>query len=714
MAIHLFVDQGSRRELHAFPGPAVTIGRADDNDLRILSRLVSQHHCRIEPAGDQVRVVDLNSRNGTWVNGEQAGQRTLSPGDRIEIGPVTLWFEEAPEEITTTLDPDADLETPTPSGAVTVTARTGSGLAGELEERLRTVFMEYQKSFGDERGLVEIERGVRDASARLFPKPAFAEPVEAQKLFEINKAILSELNLDRCLALILDTSVRLTEAERGFVILRTEPDGIRVRIARNFDQEAIQRADFKFSRSIAEEVVRTGVPVLSHSAQDDRRFDESRSVAELRLRSILCVPFQVRGRVIGALYLDNRFKSGIFTERERSLLERLADQAAIAIENARLYAENLAAREEIEKSRAELIELNRILETRLRERETELHAIRTEALAAENFRHDYSAIIGRSAGMIGVFRLLDKVVSSDMRVLILGESGTGKELIARAIHENSPRRDGPFVKENCAAIPETLLESELFGYRRGAFTGANQDKTGLFEEAHRGTIFLDEIGETSLEMQKKLLRTLQESEVRPVGARAPIRIDVRVIAASNRDLKRLVEEGRFRDDLYYRLNEISVQIPPLRERLEDIPALIEHFLAKWAAKSADRGEAPRTIDPLAIEALMSYHWPGNVRELENEIQRACALSGPIITVADLSSEITAGREFRLPSGAGDLRDIVRRTASQKEREIILRTLEETGWKKSLAARKLGISRPTLDGRIRQFGLEEHFRRRRES
>ncbi len=253
-------------------------------------------------------------------------------------------------------------------------------------------------------------------------------------------------------------------------------------------------------------------------------------------------------------------------------------------------------------------------------------------------RSRYANIIGDSKPLRQVFAVVDRVAASAIAILIQGESGTGKELIARAIHRNSPRRDQPFVTENCAAIPETLLESELFGYKRGAFTGADRERKGLFEAAHKGTLFLDEVGDMSLGMQKKLLRALQDGEIRPVGGTASVHVDVRIVSASNRQLKDLVAQGRFREDLYYRLNGVTIELPPLRDRADDIPALARWFLQKVAAEMGR--EAP-LFSGAAEQALCAYRWPGNVRELENEMRRCLALLGGerVIQVEHLSEEV---------------------------------------------------------------------------
>jgi transcriptional regulator with PAS, ATPase and Fis domain len=296
-----------------------------------------------------------------------------------------------------------------------------------------------------------------------------------------------------------------------------------------------------------------------------------------------------------------------------------------------------------------------------------------------------------------VFRLLDKVADSDVPVLIYGESGTGKELVAKAIHWNGPRRKKEFLSINCAALPEPLLEAELFGYVRGAFTGADRDKKGLFETAHEGTLFLDEVGDMSPAMQTKLLRTLQEGEVRPVGAKAPLKVDVRIVSASNKDLRQLVDEGRFRADLFYRLNVIGVRLPALRERKEDVPLLVEHFLDKIATQT---GERRRIYDRRVLAHLVRYDWPGNVRELENELRRIVALAGAKVVERDLSPHIRGSADddasaddssdaIPIPSGEGLT---LKQRVELIERRILLESLKRNEGNKTRTARALGLSR----------------------
>jgi two-component system NtrC family response regulator len=334
-------------------------------------------------------------------------------------------------------------------------------------------------------------------------------------------------------------------------------------------------------------------------------------------------------------------------------------------------------------------------------------ALRYRALARENLllraelveQFSFENIIGVSPKMRAVFAALRTVAASDATVLITGETGTGKELIARALHHNSERRGEPLITVNCAAIPETLLESELFGHVKGAFTGAIQDKRGKFELAHGGTIFLDEIAELGGALQAKLLRALQEREIEPVGGTVTRKIDVRVVAATNRDLAEAVRERTFRDDLFYRLAVVPIVLPPLRQRREDIPLLLAHFLCKHA-KGRDL-----TVAPEALALLRTYDWPGNVRELENLCERVVLfLSGSVVTVADIAPAFQSGQSGRegfrieLPADGISLDDV--------EKTVILQALERTNWNRSQAARFLRIPRHILLYRLQKFGLAD--------
>jgi DNA-binding NtrC family response regulator len=319
-------------------------------------------------------------------------------------------------------------------------------------------------------------------------------------------------------------------------------------------------------------------------------------------------------------------------------------------------------------------------------------------------KDEWSPLVGSSPAMLEVYKLVARVSESRSTVLLQGESGTGKELIARAIHGNSPRRDKPFVPVNCGALPDTLLESEMFGYEKGAFTGAVGTKTGLFESANGGTLFLDEIGELGQALQVKLLRVMQDHEVRRVGGTSSIKVDVRIIAATNRDLEQFVKEGKFRDDLFYRLNVVRITLPSLKEREEDIPMLAHHFLQKCAAGTTT---AVRGFHPGTMECLTRYRWPGNVRELENAIERAVSLShGPLLTPDDLPAQIR-----QAPSPSEQKPDVpepaesVYLTLEEVEKRHLMRVLKETKGNKVKAAKILGIDRRTLYRMAERFGLD---------
>ena len=366
-------------------------------------------------------------------------------------------------------------------------------------------------------------------------------------------------------------------------------------------------------------------------------------------------------------------------EELRLIVRRAAEQYRLQQENRRLM-------EELQKANEQLKRENVILH---REMES---------------NYTFTEIVGQSPAMQKVFRLLKKVIPTDTTVLIQGETGTGKELVARAIHFNSPRRKKLFVSQNCAAVPETLLESELFGHVKGAFTGAHQDKKGLFLQADGGTIFLDEIGETSLEFQKRLLRVLQEGEVHPVGAEYTVKVDVRVIAATNRDLQQAIREGRFREDLFYRLNVFPIVLPPLRERREDIPLLARHFLQKYMLKT---GKQLRGLDKSALAVLESYPFPGNVRELENIIQRAVVLAdeGELLTAEHFRYLLAAPSFEETAQEISEQEEIpLKQRVEEVERFYIQEALRRYGGNISRAAQALGLSRLGLYKKMERYGI----------
>ncbi len=514
---------------------------------------------------------------------------------------------------------------------------------------------------------------------RQAERPQTDRIVQLERLLAINKRLTSALEPNIVLDKAIDAALELTGAERGFVILDRDGE-LTMRAARNVQTD--DPNELEFSQSITHRVIRSGRPVITVDARADERFEAQRSVHAMQLQSVACVPIIAAAGVLGALYLDHRYVAGMFGPEQTDLLSAFADQVAIALHNAFLH-ETLAER-------------TRQLDALTRGQKQEIDALQNRVRhqqKALELRFDYGQIIGDSPAMRAVLLTLDRVIDSDIPVSIQGESGTGKELLAKAIHYNGPRRDGPIVTINCGAVPESLLESELFGHVKGAFTGADSDRPGLFVAARGGSVFLDEVGEMPAAMQVKLLRVLQEREVMPLGSHQTVPIDVRVITATNRKLRTEVEEGRFREDLYYRLGVVEVEVPPLRDRTEDIPALTEHLLQR----AADKLGRPRPrVDPSALEALLAHHWPGNVRELENVVTKAVLLADDgVITPEAL--RLQAPR----PPKAATTRKAFEEEAHQK----LLELLQLHEWNVSEVARSLGVARTTVYRRMRKYGLE---------
>jgi formate hydrogenlyase transcriptional activator len=408
--------------------------------------------------------------------------------------------------------------------------------------------------------------------------------------------------------------------------------------------------------------------------------DEKKFVAQANVRSFCILPLWSRGRPIGTLnFLSSR--EGTFDECTVKLVTQIANQIAPAVDNALAYQRLDALKEQLSKEKVYLED-----------------EIRTEG--------SFDETVGKSPPLRKVLSAVETVAATGSTVLIQGETGTGKELIARAIHRLSPRRGKTFVKLNCAAIPTGLLESELFGHEKGAFTGAVSAKEGRFELAHKGTLFLDEIGEISPELQPKLLRVLQDQEFERLGGTRTIKTDVRLIAATNRDLAQMVGARQFRSDLFYRLNVFPISIPPLRERAGDVPLLVRHFVERLSKRM---GKKIETVPVEAMAAMERYHWPGNVRELENLIERSVILTkGSVLQVSlgELAtSPVAATSEAKPANGAAGSEGFA--VVDQVERDLIVKTLEECGWRvggAKGAAAKLGVSRTTLQSKMTRFGI----------
>jgi serine/threonine-protein kinase PknK len=532
----------------------------------------------------------------------------------------------------------------------------------------------------------------------------------AHRLFEIIKRLAGEHDLDRLLERITESAVELSGAERGLVLLVGSGGQLETRTYR---QSPGGRDDphAAFSRSIAEAVLIDGEPIITVDATRDGRLSEYVSVHKLMLRSVACLPIQGPGGTLGVLYLEHRHSRGRFSEAAVELLNVFADQAAIALQNARLLRENRHRQEELEAANQALERAKRDLE--------DLLSTRTEALneahkELERARRDTRrsatryGMVGRSPAMQRVFDNIERLAGAQVPVVIRGESGTGKELVARAIHYEGVRAKAPFIAINCGSLPETLLESELFGHVKGAFSGADRDKRGMIARASGGTLFLDEVGDMPPKMQIDLLRVLQEGTVCPLGGAHDEKVDVRFIAASHQPLTELVAQGRFREDLYYRLNVVEVALPPLRDRRDDVPLLCDHFLRSIA----ERDQRPeKRLSREALAALAAHPWPGNVRQLEHTLVQACVLADePTLEVAALGSLFAGPLVDTLPpalSASPAAQALAAENVGEHrvdERRRILEALESHNWNRARAAKALGMPRRTFYRRLQDYAI----------
>jgi Nif-specific regulatory protein len=462
----------------------------------------------------------------------------------------------------------------------------------------------------------------------------------------------------------------LVPAERGAVLLFDRADEFSSAVA--WDRVRGPGHPVRVSRTVVQRVRRDRVGVVVSDVSGDEAFSQVQTLSELSVHSLLCVPLVISDTVLGAIYLDSRAPGEHFDESHLQVMTAVAGIASIALDNVRHWEQ---LRQENQELRVEV-----------------------------NLDHD---MIGASPGMKDVFTFIRRAAPTDSTVLIEGESGTGKELVARAIHRNSPRSERPFVAINCAAITETLLESELFGHEKGAFTGAVSQKKGKMEAAEGGTLFLDEVSELAPSLQAKLLRVLQEREFERVGGTRPIKLDIRLIAATNRLLLEAVQGGTFRKDLYYRLNVVSVTMPPLRDRREDIPLLTDHFIAKASRKCKARTK------PLSAEArtcLINYDWPGNIRELENAIERALVLGSTESILPDDLPEAVLEAGSPATESSGNYHGSIR----ERKKQLVLQALQQADSNYIEAANALGMHPNSLLRLIRTLGLKAAVKSERSS
>lgn len=500
--------------------------------------------------------------------------------------------------------------------------------------------------------------------------------LELTALYEISKLLGSSLNLKQNLRGVMRVLSEYLDMKRGTVFLRNNSE-VSILAAQGMSEEEIRRGRYKLGEGIIGRVAKLGSPIVIPNIGDEPLFlnkTGARQMIKKENIAFLCVPIKFKNEVLGVLSVDRLFSAkGISFEEDLRLLKIIAS----------LIAQSVRLHLEVEKEREAMQEEKERLRQQLKS------------------RYKVENIIGQSERMQEIFEAVHRVAPSKANVLLRGESGTGKELIAKAIHFMSPRTKGPFIKFNCASIPEGLLESELFGHEKGSFTGASAMRKGRFELADSGTIFLDEIGDLPVTLQPKILRVLQEKEFERVGGEKTIKVDVRLVAATSRDLEDLVRDGGFREDLYYRLNVVPIYLPALRERREDIPLLQEYFLRKYNRENNRTVQISQEV----LNIFMNYDWHGNVRELENTIERLVVMSsGRSATKADLP--ITIRDHSSKAAYAAQIKDALPSTIEEIEKTKLIEALSLTGWNQAQAARVLGITARQIGYKIKKHSLKQ--------
>jgi Nif-specific regulatory protein len=608
------------------------IGRAEDNDINLIDETSSRHHAKIKKSEDNFIISDLGSNNGTFVNGKKVQSEVLSHGDSILIGDTLFRFE----------SDDAH------SKETVVKVKSAKDTA--VKDHESDSFKVETKLTSDEVFTLK-EKASQDDIQALHKR--------VNKLYKAIDSLGTAVTPAEVFNRILDSIKDTIKFSRGYLVFINEKDNsIESIITNELKSIPINQAGLPISFTIINSSVKEGESLLVSDARVDEALRNKASVLRYKIGSVICVPLAIKDKPIGAIYLESNPEKYAFTDEDLRLVAALGRQAGFALQHTRQYTNF----------------------------ESEVNQLKA-SIAGQ------SRLIGKSKSFNDAVQLAVKIAQTNTTVLILGETGTGKELIARLIHEQSPRVHKPFVAINCAALVETLLESELFGHERGAFTGANEKRKGKFEFADTGTIFLDEIGELSPQLQAKLLRVLEEKQFYYVGGNKPVSVDVRIIAATNRAIEEAVKNKTFRDDLYYRLAKVIIKMPPLRERRDDIPQLAYYLLeqANMEIKKNVQG-----ISNEAMDILVKYDWPGNIRELKNVIEHAVVLSdSKILTPNNLPLTL------KVPANMDDSIPVTMRDA---EKVCIINALKKTEGKKGEAAKMLGISWPTLNKKMDEYGI----------
>lgn len=610
-----------------------TIGRDPTSAIAVVDPSVSRRHCVVRREDGRFQIKDLESRNGTLVNGVAIRDHWLLHGDEIATGDSVFLF---------LLEED---ERATPASQV------------EFEESHPTT--ETKILHPKEVVYLQPDRLLRELPA----SSQIARNLNA--LLKISRIVHAIRDLEELQAQLLDLIFEVVPAGRGAILL-SEGSGQEFSCLYARTRNAAQPQLIRVSRTIARQVMKENVAILGVDVSGSGALRDVESLVAAEVRSLLCVPLSVFQRMIGCIYLDSNNTANRFSEDHLQFMAAVAGISAVALDNAR---------------RQQWLEQE------------------NQRLTME-VRQDQS-LVGEGPKMKEIFQFLARVAPTESTVLIEGESGTGKELAAKALHRNSHRANKPFLAINCAAIPETLLESELFGHERGAFTGAAAQKKGRLEVADGGVVFLDEIGDLAPALQVKLLRVLQEREFERVGGTHPIKIDARLIAATNRDLDEAVKKGEFRQDLYYRLAVVRLTMPPLRERREDIPMLTRHFVQKHAKRCKVKA---KPISREAMAALVNYEWPGNVRELENAVERALVMgSSDMVLLEDLpESLLEQNASEDMPEGK------YHASVKQLKKHLIVDAVEQTGGNYVDAAQILGVHPNYLHRLIRNLGIKDEL------
>lgn len=609
----------------------ISIGRDLANTISLNHVSISRRHCVIRNNGstDSFHITDLESYNGTFVNGVPVAKQALIHGDQIGLGDIRFIFL-AHEDTSTTTPPIQNSD---------LTTRSTIKL-----EREQAFYLRPEEAISE----VSVDsRAIRERNA----------------LLKISASLNSIKEWDELQLRLLELTLDVVPAERGAILL-TDKHGeefVSCRFRKHLDGPG---DSIKVSKTITNQVLQDAIAILSNDVVEDKNIGGAPSLLEAEVCSLLCVPIMAFDKPLGVIYLDSTSRIVGFDEGHLQLLTAIAGIAAVAFENAHKF---------------ELLKK----ENRRLQQEVKLE----------------HQMIGESDPMREVYGMLARVAPTASTVLLLGESGTGKELAARAIHLNSPRSNRPFIAINCATLTESLLESELFGHERGAFTGAIAKKQGKLEMAEGGTVFLDEVGELSQGIQAKLLRVLQTHEFERVGSTRPIKVDVRMISATNRDLKSAIKSGQFREDLYYRLNVVSIEMPTLRERCQDIPLLAAFFLAEYSKKCKRRVTG---ISPETRQLLCSYDWPGNVRQLENAIERAVVLGATELIVPEDLPEAILESEAIVDERPRGYHETIR----EAKRQLITKSLQQTAGNFTEAAKLLGVHPNNLHRLVRNLKLRD--------